>query len=279
MNPKYPVYVISKSRPKSCLTARELNKMNVPFCLVVEPSEYELYKDVAANILVCPSNFSELGHGSVPVRNFVWNHSLSNGDYRHWIVDDNIEGFHRLNRNEKPQVRSGTIFKIAEDFVDRYTNVALSGFNYYSFCKSTDEVPPYYLNTRIYSCILIKNDIPYTWRGRYNEDTDLSIRVLKDGYCTILFNAFLAGKVTTMRMKGGNTDSIYNTGDNRKAFAESLAAQHPDIVKVVWKFNRWHHQVDYSDFKKNKLQKKEGLILEKRINEYGMVLKSLKNNK
>jgi hypothetical protein len=208
----------------------------------------------------------------------VWDHSLLNGDKRHWILDDNIEGFHRLNRNMKPKVTSGTIFKCAEDFVERYENVGIAGFNYYSFCKTTDRVPPYYLNTRIYSCILIDNSLPYRWRGRYNEDTDLSIRALKDGYCTVLFNAFLAGKVTTMRMKGGNTDNVYTDGDNRRKFAESLKEQHPDIVEVVWKFNRWHHQVNYKPFKENKLIKKQGLIenkqlvMKNKVNNYGMKL-------
>ena len=271
MNGKYPIYVISKGRPKSCLTARELNIMNVPFYLVVEPNEYDKYKSVAKDVLVLPNNFSELGMGSIPVRNWVWEHSILNGHERHWILDDNIEGFHRLNRNEKPKVTSGTIFRCAEDFTDRYENVGISGFNYYSFCKTTDAVPPYYLNTRVYSCILIKNDLPYRWRGRYNEDTDLSLRALKDGWCTILFNAFLIGKVTTLRMKGGNTDTIYNTGDNRREFAESLQKQHPDVVKVTWKFNRWHHQVNYKGFKQ-KLIRKENLVVENKINNYGMAL-------
>lgn len=273
MNPKYPVYVISKGRSNSCLTARELNAMNVPFYLVVEPSEHEQYKGVASNIIVLPENFSEMNKGSIPVRNFVWQHSIDNGNNeRHWILDDNIEGFHRLNRNEKPKVTSGTIFRAAEEFTDRYENVAISGFNYYSFCKTTDNVPPYYLNTRIYSCILIKNDIPYRWRGRYNEDTDLSLRALKDGYCTILFNAFLAGKVTTLRMKGGNTCTIYNTGDERKEFAESLQRQHPDVVRVTRKFNRWHHQVNYKPFKKNKLIRRSDIQIQIRVNNYGMKL-------
>lgn len=128
-----------------------------------------------------------------------------------------------------------------------------------------------------YSCILIKNDLPYRWRGRYNEDTDLSLRALKDGYCTILFNAFLAGKVTTMRMKGGNTEEVYGDTDNRKEFAESLQRQHPDIVKVTWKFNRWHHQVNYKPFKKNKLIRKDGLIIPNRVNDYGMKLIEINN--
>jgi hypothetical protein len=271
MNPEYPVYIISKGRWESRLTSKALERMGVPYHIVIEPQEYDNYSAVinSDKILVLP--FSNLGLGGIPVRNWVWEHSISIGAKRHWILDDNIEAFNRLNRNSKPPVITGTIFRVAENFVDRYTNVAWAGFNYYSFCKTTDRLPPYYLNTRIYSCILIKNDIPYRWRGRYNEDTDLSIRVLKDGWCTILFNAFLAGKVTTMRMNGGNTDELYKD-DGRQKMAQSLQQQHPDITKIVWKFGRWQHHVDYRPFKKNKLIKKEGIIIPQGINNYGMVL-------
>tara|TARA_R110002050_G_scaffold199519_1_gene334346 strand:- start:351 stop:788 length:438 start_codon:yes stop_codon:yes gene_type:complete len=143
--------------------------------------------------------------------------------------------------------------------------------NYYSFCKATDKVPPYYLNTRIYSCILIQNNLRHRWRGKYNEDTDLSLRVLKDGDCTILFNAFLCGKVTTMRMRGGNTGEVYEDTDNRREFAESLQKQHPDVATVSWKFGRWHHHVNYKLFKRNRLLP-VGKAKEKKINNYGMVL-------
>lgn len=274
MNPKYPVYIISKGRWKNRLTARSLEKMNVPYKIVIEPQEFDNYAEFIPeeNILVLP--FKNLGMGSIPARNWVWDHSRNHK--RHWILDDNIEAFNRLNRNMKPEVRTGAIFRAAEDFVDRYKNVAIAGFNYYSFCKATDAVPPFYLNTRIYSCILIDNSIPYRWRGRYNEDTDLSLRVLKDGYCTILFNAFLAGKVTTMRMNGGNTDELY-ADDGRKKMAEALRDLHPDVTKVIWKFGRWHHQVDYRKFKKNKLIKKENLIVPDVVNNYGMILKEHKN--
>lgn len=272
MNPRYPIYIISKGRPRRCLTARELNEMNVDFTLVVEPQEVDEYGAIWGfdRLLITP--FKNLGLGSVPVRNFVWEHSKNNGDKRHWILDDNIEGFHRLNQNMKPKVTSGTIFRCCEDFTDRYLNIGISGMNYYSFCKKTDKVPPFYLNTRIYSCMLIDNSLPFRWRGKYNEDTDLSIRVLKSGLCTVLFNAFLAGKVTTMRMKGGNTDEVYGNTDNRLEFAKSLENQHPDIVKTVWKFGRWHHQVNYKKFKRNQLIKVKGIKVKKGVNNYGMKL-------
>ena len=108
---------------------------------------------------------------------------------------------------------------------------------------------------------------------KYNEDSDLAIRVLKKGYCTILFNAFLQDKQSTMTMKGGNTDSIYDNGDNRFQFANSLAIKHPDVVKVIERFGRYHHSINFKPFKANKLIKKTGLIIEDKINNYGMILK------
>ncbi len=191
LNSRYPIYVISKGRWESRLTVKALEKMRVPYRIVVEPQERKKYARVINpdKILVLP--FSDLGKGSIPARNWVWEHSMESGAKRHWILDDNMSGFYRLFNNIKTPTVCGNVFRAAEDFVDRYENVAISGFNYFMFASRKTMMPPFYLNTRIYSCILIQNDIPYRWRGRYNEDTDLSIRALKDGWCTVLFNAFL----------------------------------------------------------------------------------------
>ncbi len=275
MNPNYPIYILSKGRWESRLTSKALEKRNIPYRIVVEPNEYEFYASVIDKnkVLALPENFSERGEGSIPTRNWIWEHSIQEGFERHWLLDDNISNFLRLNRNRKLPVGDGTIFRCVEDFTNRYENVAFSGFNNIAFAPDrSPTIPPFYLNTRVYSMTLIKNDLPYRWRGKYNEDTDICIRALKDGWCTILFNAFLGDKATTMTMKGGNTDTIYNTGDMRREFAESLKAQHPDIVEVVWKFNRWHHQVDYSKFKKNKLIKKPTIEVKEGVNDYGMIL-------
>lgn len=273
MNPKYPIYIISKGRWQKRQTSRALEIMNVPYRIVIEPQEYKNYAEFIDKdkILVLP--FSNLGQGSIPARNWVWEHSISEGYQKHWILDDNMDSFYRLNRNMKLIVTTSAIFKAAEDFVDRYENIALSGFQYNSFVFKDAIVPPYRLNTRIYSCILIDNKLPYRWRGKFNEDTDLSLRVLKNGYCTMLFNAFLVNKETTMRAKGGNTEELYKQTNNRKEFAESLFKQHSDVVKIVWKFNRWHHSVDYKPFKKNKLIKKQNIKIENCVNNYGMKIK------
>jgi hypothetical protein len=283
-NPKYPIYIVSKGRWDSRLTSKALESMNVDYYIIVEKSEYEEYSAMIdpLKVLILPQNYLEeydtcdnlgftKGKGPGAARNFAWDHSISLGAKRHWVMDDNLDAFHRLNRNEKFESLTGAVFQAQEDFVDRYENVAISGPNYYSFVKKTDAVPPFTLNTRIYSCLLINNKIPYRWRGRYNEDTDLSLRVLKDGLCTVQFNAFLCGKVTTQRMSGGNTKEFYEI-EGTKPKSEMLEYLHPDVAKVVWRFNRWHHHVDYKRFKKNKLIKKENLHIPNLVNNYGMKL-------
>lgn len=254
----YPVYVISKGRWqwKQRLTSRALDKLGIPYRLVVEPQEADAYAAEVGpeKLLVLP--FSNLGQGSIPARNWVWEHSISEGARRHWILDDNMDGFYRLNKNLKVKVTDENPLIPVEEFADRYTNVALAGLNYEFFADRRSEQPPYRLNTRIYSCILIDNFLPYRWRGRYNEDTDLSLRALKDGRCTVLFNAYLVKKMPTMTMTGGNTDELYKD-DGRLQMAESLRAQHPDVVKVTRKWGRAQHHVDYRPFAKNKLVPKE----------------------
>lgn len=49
-------------------------------------------------------------------------------------------------------------------------------------------------------------------------------------------------------------------------------AMHPDVSRMVWKFGRWHHHVDYSDFKANKLRRKPGIEIPRGVDNYGMVL-------
>jgi hypothetical protein len=57
--------------------------------------------------------------------------------------------------------------------------------------------------------------------------------------------------------------------------AEALAELHPDVASVTWKFNRWHHHVNYKPFKNNKLQRNPDVAVPKGINDYGMTLHEL----
>jgi hypothetical protein len=265
-NPQFPVYIVSKGRHKNGLTTKALARMGVNHYIVVEPQEFELYqstKNEFAELIAldmsyldnydtCDNLGFQKSKGPGAARNFCIDHSKELGFSRHWVMDDNLDDFHYLTDNKKLPVRTGASLLATELFVCQFSNVPVAGLNYYSFCKANDAVPPYVCNTRIYSCLLIDNQGGYRWRGRYNEDNDLSLRVLKDGLCTIQMNAFLCGKVTTQRMSGGNTQEFYSS-EGTLPKSQMLADLHPDVAKVVWKFNRWHHHVDYKKFKGNKL--------------------------
>ena len=148
--------------------------------------------------------------------------------------------------------------------------------NYFMFIKQKYQDNPIRLNTRVYSNMLIETDArdprgkPYRNEGFYNDDTDLCLRVLKDGFCTILFNAFLIEKSVTMTVKGGMTP--HYQGDGRYKMALELQRKHPDVVKITQKWGRWQHQVDYRPFRKNKLRLKPGVVIPEDVNNYGMKL-------
>ena len=50
MNPKHPVYIISKGRWDSRHTGKALDRMNMPYSIVVEDYEYEHTQDSLTKI-------------------------------------------------------------------------------------------------------------------------------------------------------------------------------------------------------------------------------------
>jgi hypothetical protein len=281
-NPRFPIYIVSKGRYENNPTSRALMEMNVPFRVVVEEPEFDDYAKLVGEerLLVLPEKYKQeydtfwddkdgrVGPGAA--RNFAWDHSIGEGHDWHWVMDDNIGHFYRFNKNVRSPVKDGTLFYACEDFVLRYENIAQAGPNYTTFCPPAEGRPPIMMNTRIYSCLLIRNDMPYRWRGRYNEDTDLSLRMLKDGLCTVQFNFLLQGKMGTQQLKGGNTEEFYaNEGTKNKS--QMLEDMHPDVASVVYKFGRWHHHVDYTPFKNNKLKRKEGIIIPDSNDNYDII--------
>jgi hypothetical protein len=273
--PKYPIYIISLGRWEKRRTAKYLEKSNIDFKIVVEPDEYDEYAKVINpdKIIKCPENFSKKGCGGIPVRNFVWEHSISMGAKKHWILDDNIECYYRNNKCQNSEIYSGAVFRSIEDYSDRYENIKMSGHQYLSFCPEGKIRPPVSFNTRVFSSILLSNDIypEFKWRGIYNEDVDLSIRLQKAGYVNMLSNFIICDKETTMKDKGGNTSTIYSTEHSHLKKAQALVDFHPDCVKVVSHKTRvWHHDVDFSKFQ-NKLQLKNDIILEDKSNDYGLI--------
>tara|TARA_B100001287_G_C22686610_1_gene534229 strand:+ start:5204 stop:6073 length:870 start_codon:yes stop_codon:yes gene_type:complete len=262
---EYPVYIVSKGRYENPLTAKFLYNDKVDFKIVIEPQEYNDYLQSIKKENILITDFSNLGLGSYPARNFAWEHSISKGFKKHWIFDDNISAIRKVNKGFKIICNSGKAMTSVEKFTNRYINVVISGFNYTTFVVPgyTDK-KPFLINTKCYSGMLIKNNIPFRWRLKYNEDIDLCLQVLDKGYSTILINAFTIDKISTVaKMKGGNQDELYLDNANEKKIlkAQSIEKIWPQYCKTILKYGRPHHHVYWKYFKHPLIKKKN--IIEK----------------
>jgi len=263
---KYPIFIVSKGRWDNCITAKKLAAMNVKFRIVVEEQEYDKYLQnfKPEELIILDNKYKEKydkldeygldkSTGPGPARNFAWETSIKEGYEFHWVLDDNIRNFHFYNDN-KGFLVDESIFALPEMFIENYENIAISGLNYETFVMFKNKNKPYVKNTRIYSMLLIRNNIPFRWRGRYNEDTILSLDVLSNGYSTIQWNMFIGDKMTTQVLSGGNSDEFYfQEGTLPKSYM--LWKTYPEYTKLKYKFNRWHHDVDYRPFKNNSFGK------------------------
>jgi hypothetical protein len=240
--PHHPIYIPTKGRYQKgrALTARALLRDDVMFHVVVEPQEQAQYEAAVGpeRVLVLP--FSNLG-SSIPARNWIMDHAIAAGAERHWQLDDNMNGFYRFWRGKRLPVRAGVALAVCETFADRYDNLALAGLNYDMFVPF-HTTAPLVTNCHVYSCTLVDNRIPYRWRGRYNEDTDICLQALAGGWCTALLNTFTVKKKTTMKMGGGNTENLYR-GDGRLRMARALERNWPYVVETRRRFERPQHVI------------------------------------
>lgn len=288
--PRYPVYIPSRDRYQDDrrLTTKTLERDGISFRVVVPPSQATQYRLSVGyhQVLVLPSDDYVLKDS----RNWIRDHAEAEGHAKHHQLDDNIYCFYRLWESERIPVHSGTSLRVLEDFSDRFENVALSGLAYDMFIipRGTSGVASAYTrNCHVYSATLVNHAAPFRWRLVRNDDTDICLQALVNGWATLLVNAFTAKKVTTMTVSGGNTDQLYREETDvrdtmgRFEMAEVLRRQWPGIVTVTRRYGRYAHAVDWSRFQGQPLVLREGLGLGSlpEVDEYGLTLRKLRDPK
>jgi hypothetical protein len=248
---KFPVYIISKGRYEKTLTADIFEQANINYLIAVEPQEYDLYCEKLGVNRVLKLPFSNLGLGSYPARNYCWEHAKAKGFKYHFLFDDNIFHFRKWVNGKRikwENISSALIY--VEDYTLK-NNIDICGFEEPNFVVTLPK-NPFKNNCHVYSAMLIKNDIPYRWRLKYNEDVDLCLQVLHNGGKTSSCVYYMANKETTAnKQKGGNQTELYqgNKAEKNLLKAKMLQAVWPQYVKTVIRFNRHHHLIDWKQFK------------------------------
>ena len=260
-----PIYIPSKGRGDCCMTAKFLKRIGIPFSIIVEAQDVPDYtvNGWGPHLLVLPPEFKEkyeycdalgmtVSTGSGPARNFALEHAKQNGFAWQWTIDDNISTFHYKTKNEQKscaevfRADKNNFLEASASLFASFDNVLMGGLEYASF--AFEDNVPFVFNRRIFSCNCIRTDMPFRWRGRYNEDVILSLDILKAGYCTILLKKFNCVKLATQKLKGGNTDTVYKHGTRAKS--ELVCRVHNDCVfpdlRTIKRGTREHHKIDYS---------------------------------
>ena len=253
MENKFPVYIISKGRAYKPLTAKLFEKACINYLIAVEPQEKDEYIQALGKDRVLVLPFSNLGLGSYPARNYCWEHAKNNGHKYHWLFDDNLIDFRKwINSKRKKIEEIKAALCYVECFVKK-NDVDISGFEEPNFVVKVPK-KPFKFNCHVYSAMLIKNELPYRWRLKYNEDIDLCLQVLHNGGTTASCVYYMANKVSTSdKMKGGNQTELYKNNDPKKNLlkAKMLEAVWPQYAKTVIRFGRHHHMVNWKAFKRN----------------------------
>jgi hypothetical protein len=248
----FPVYIISKGRFEITLTADNFEKAGIDYFIAVEPQEYNLYVKKLGKHRVLKLPFSNLGLGSYPARNFCWEHAKVSGYLYHWLFDDNIQNWAKwINGKRKKWDDIKTALSYVEQYA-RKTNIDILGFEEPNFVVKTPK-KAFKKNCHVYSAMLIKNNLPYRWRLKYNEDVDLCLQVLHNGGSTASCVYYMADKVSTaQKMKGGNQTELYQGNNPKKNLlkAKMLEAVWPQYVKTVIRFNRHHHLINWKIFQR-----------------------------
>jgi len=251
---RHPIYIPSKGRAEKPLTARMFDGAGIPYTMVVEPSQEEAYAEWRERgmLHVLPKDRM----GLVYARNAIKDLSISRGEERHWQFDDDIRETVQIHKGYRLKCDPKIAISACEDFVERYENVALASLNSEFFvpCNGAmwTQYPPFFLNQRCYTCFLMLNSLPNRWRNRYNEDTDMTLQVLSDGWCTVLLNAFCIKTEGTANnstgkdgkgLKGGGGQAEVYADDGRLKMSRDLERMWPGVVKTIRKYSRPQHKV------------------------------------
>lgn len=251
---EYPIYIISKGRAFNPLTAKNFEAAGIDYLIAVEPQEKLDYINSLGDHRVLVLPFSNLGLGSYPARNYCWEHAKAAGYKYHWLFDDNIQRFVKWVNGKRIKLQDINSALLYVEKNAKKTNVDITGFEEPNFERRVPKLPFQY-NTHVYSSMLIKNNLPYRWRLKYNEDVDLCLQVLHNGGTTSSCIYYMADKVSTsQKMKGGNQTELYKGNDPKKNLlkAKMLEAVWPQYAKTVIRFGRHHHLVDWKVFSKKK---------------------------
>jgi hypothetical protein len=236
-----PIFIPSKGRAKNATTPKILEAEGIPFTLVVETQEADLYMTEfpKAKIGVLHESNRGIGYARQQILD------LCRGDKfkKYWQIDDDLIGF-EFGKG-KPCSAREAIDRL-ETLTERDSNTAISGYRWPEWGKRGR----FEVNTCIYQAVLTRTDtgINYDTEGM-RQDTDFILQHIVRGWSVIRYNE-VAVRFPEMGFTpgGGGLSDDYRNGRFEQA-AAWLHAKWPRYTTMRKYKGRMEAFVDWSLFK------------------------------
>lgn len=231
---KYPVCIVSKDRSDTCTTHTLLDFEGVKWFYMVEPKDYDAYVARFGKSKVI--NIEQNDKGIYYVRNYCIEWSKKNGYDKHWQVDDDLRSLHYRPMNFIKGIRDSTRIENPSSMLSYIEDISIKCVNYGAGCLTHDgfafsKKNDVDINKMIYCFQLINNSIKSRYQPHTSEDVDFSVRILKEGYVTMVFNKYSFRTPASGSLKGGCNSSIdykkIGNVDNRKLRNLKLCQTYP----------------------------------------------------
>lgn len=260
------IYIMSKGRPQ-CKTADTLVKLNYPgeWFIVCGNNDdkipeykknwgenkvlvFDWHEEIKNTDTLDNFGFEKMPSGATPARNAIRKISEDRGELRHWQFDDDYNNFRcvDLKTNKMETIKKGaSLENILFCFAKFAYKTESKNCGFATASETFNGDTAFKFRRRIFNAHnMTSKKVDWNkWRSRMNDDLINSIENWKKG--NPIFSFLFASIVmpSTQSEKGGLTDIYQDEGTVRKTAYAILIE--PKAVKLVKKYGRYHHKVNW----------------------------------
>lgn len=230
----YPIYVPSIRRSNSEFLL-QLKNLKMIYYIVLAHDQVEEYSKYHTlnNIIVLPKNV----YGISKIRQFILEHADKQNEKKIWMSDDDLKRFFTWSTGGNKEVSLKYFLQEAEKEISKLENTNQSmvqvGFKYSTFAIPKSS---YTFNTDI-GMIQYLNLERLNKKVKYDidmitlEDTDFSVRLIKNGFQNVKLNHFIFTAPRSGTGKGG-LDNTYQNQGKQKGILQ-FQKKFPDLIKII----------------------------------------------
>lgn len=229
------LFVPSKKRYNSSKLLNLATKYNIYLNVVVEPQDYENYKQFYPNFnyIILPINDG----GITYVRNFIKSYAEQNQIPYYWQLDDDISSFYYREGTKLISSNFDVLLKAQNQFIKN--EIALGALEYRQFAWSANK--DIIENSFCDTCVFVDNtklkNLKYNNYVEGKEDRDFAMQVIKNNFKTGRTTLFAFSSPPNGSNTGGLKEIFYDLGKEEICVARMIEIWGENICNIVIKPN------------------------------------------